>query len=217
MSNPSSGVLPSGIEVLVASAGGVGTTMLLRHIGRFRKTNHPSDHDGLKHIPIPPTDVGATAKYIYVFGDPIDSVISLFRRNYQSQQSRKLQRFQASKSIIGSGTTLHSYAKQRVNRLPIKLHFQNWHSFYIAGPTLFVRYETMHDNVEAIASFVGLPGSFVDDFPVNQPRQSSFNDLPTDVRNGLLAMYGDFRSTLNKLPDCFLRKPSVSAAQVTNQ
>ncbi|MCM2370663.1 sulfotransferase domain-containing protein [Aporhodopirellula aestuarii] len=215
MSNQPSGVLPSGIEVLVASVGGVGTTMLLRHIGKFRKTNHPSDHDGLKHIPIPPTDVGGTAKYVYVFGDPIDSVISLFRRNYQSQQSRKLQRFQASKSIIGSGTTLHSYARHRVDRLPIKRHFQNWHSFYLAVPTLFVRYETMHDNVEAIACFAGLPRSFVDDFPANQPRQSRLNDLPIDVRNGLLAMYGDFRTELDQLPDCFLRQPSVSATQVT--
>ena len=73
--------------VLVASSGGVGTTMLLRRLrDRGITTNHPTDADGLKHAQYPP-DMPSVTHAIYLFGDPVQAHASLQRRNMLENSS----------------------------------------------------------------------------------------------------------------------------------
>ena len=109
-------IIPRNINVLISSMGGVGTTFFIKHIKRHTTTNDILNSDGFKHLPFPPFSSNKNIKYIYIYGNPIDSVISLFRRNHQVAQSRKLLLFNNKLNCIKRDTTLEQYAAEGVDR-----------------------------------------------------------------------------------------------------
>ena len=134
------------INVIVSSFGGVGTTFLMRHLQNYTTTNCPHDYDGYKHSPLPPIGFNKSLRFVYIYGDPVLAVISLFRRGYANQQLKKLRRW----GIGGNGyaTTpvqgLRQYALLHSDELCLEKHFTNWYSDkFCTVPTLFLRYETL--------------------------------------------------------------------------
>ena len=66
---------------------------------------------------------------------------------------------------------------------------------------MFIRYETIFDNVPAILEFIGLPENCIQNFPESKSRSSSTNNIPSETLKQLDAMYGDFEAELSKLND----------------
>ena len=200
-------VLPKPVEVVVTSFGGVGTTFLLEHLAKFRVTNHPYDADGLKHLPVPPISRHENVRFLYVFGDPVSATISLFRRGFQRPQSKKLLRYRISPSPVTAGATLDEYARAGIDRFRFRFHFYNWYGGYLVHPTLFVRYETIFNNLSAIVEFLDLPQEFIDSFPKRRVRTSEGIDIRPETMATLELMYGGFAKELGNLPDTVVRIP----------
>ena len=76
------------IDVVVSSFGGVMSTVLIKWIEKYKNTNGHGNGDNLKHALYPPLSTNPNVRLVYIFDDPILSVLSLFRR--QSSQENKL-------------------------------------------------------------------------------------------------------------------------------
>mmetsp|Transcript_7753 Transcript_7753/g.22016 ORF Transcript_7753/g.22016 Transcript_7753/m.22016 type:complete len:348 (+) Transcript_7753:275-1318(+) len=85
----------AGLDVLVTSPGGTGSTYTLLQMSRNRlKYNSEVDKDGLKHKPkpvLPRSKPGERPlRSMYIFGTPKSSIYSHFRRNWMQLQSFKM-------------------------------------------------------------------------------------------------------------------------------
>lgn len=199
-------LLPKKIEVLIVSAGGVGTTFLMKEIGKYKHINNFSNKDGFKHITIPPISFNKHLKVIYVFGSPTEACMSLFRRNFHHTQSYKMQQYLPEEDKVEMDTTLEEYAARKKDAFFFERHFEHWSDKYMVYPTLFVKYETLFEHLEEIADFLELPQQFAQDFPVKKERQSRLSDLPNATLGNLNKIYGNFQTNLDKLPPIFIKK-----------
>ncbi len=87
-SAPAPAVLP---EVWIVSPGGVGTTALMKHVGRFKRINAPDDSDQLKHLPRPPQlPNDADVRFLFISGNETDICRSLARRGWLEDQAANL-------------------------------------------------------------------------------------------------------------------------------
>jgi hypothetical protein len=81
-------------DVIVVSYGGSGSTMLARFFAEHLRVNHwNSLEDGIQHIDAPNHPVlrsCAVDRAIWVYNDPRDAVVSLFRRGYNQHMAAKL-------------------------------------------------------------------------------------------------------------------------------
>ncbi|MEM6769337.1 MAG: hypothetical protein AAF597_02035 [Bacteroidota bacterium] len=202
--------LSTPLDVLVVSSGGVGTTFLMRAIGKHLRLNDPDNKDGLKHLPIPPLLRIPTPKAIYVFGDPELACLSLFRRQYHHTQSTITQHFYPREYIVPFSDDIEAYLAQPKEGFFFRRHFSNWRNLPTAYPVLFLRYESIHDQLPLIAQYLGLGEAFIADFPPRQARNSTLETLDPLLRTKLSERYGTFRDELKALPDAWV-KPAAKA------
>ncbi len=202
-------IVPGNVEIVVASFGGVGTTFLMDYLSKYKKTNFPCDRDLLKHSPVPPISFNREIRFLYVYGDPITATVSLFRRKYHHWQAEKLTRYSHQRDLnILPQTSLAEYATNKVDSFEFRNHFFNWYDNYLAHPTMFIRYESIFDNVRPLVDFLGLPSSAIDDFPKRKKRQSSLNNIEPKTLANLQKIHGSFAKELDKLNDVELKIPS---------
>lgn len=201
-------ILPRNMEVVIASFGGVGTTFLHSFLAQHKETNHLYDADNLKHSPLPPVSFSDNAKFIYVYGNPQLAAISIFRRNIQHPQSVKLQKWSKETiSPIPEGLTLQEYASQGIDKFYFRNHFLNWYDKYLAShPTMFIRYETIFDNIAPLLNFLDIPKSSVESFPKKKIRTSTIENISVETLRQLDHMYGSFSDELAKLEDVEIRE-----------
>lgn len=185
--------LTEDIEVLVASAGGVSTTFLIKAIEQYKKINCPNNTDGYKYLPFPPLGGRNDLKVLYIYGDPVIATLSLFRRQYHHTQSHCTQKFEKKKDIIPMDLTVEHYAAGGLDRLHLADHFHNWHSRYTQYNTLFIRYEDIHTNIQAIADYLNLPDTFVSTFPPAKQRKSSTGNISDTTLSQLELMYSELK------------------------
>lgn len=198
---------PLNLEVVVSSFGGVGTTFFAEFISQYKKVNSIIDKDSLKHSPYPPVTINSDQKFIYLFGNPVTATISLFRRNFQFQQSKKYySRIGAKKNPVSKEMTLEQYASEGVDRFGLRNQFYNWYDASFSNQILFVRYETLYSNLETIFDFLGLPEQEIEAFPPYRPRKSKESDIEENVLNQLTEMHQRFLSELQQIPDVKLKK-----------
>ncbi len=202
--------LNKNIDVLVVSAGGVGTTFLMNAIAKYKITNCPSNTDGYKHLPIPPIISNRNLKIVYVFGDPILACISLFRRKFHHTQSVWANKFQQLDYTIPKNITLEEYVENRKDGHYFQLHLNNWKKEYLYHQTLFLKYESIYDSLENLRSFLSLPASFVEEFPKKLERQSSITRLSDTTLAGLQEMYETHQKQLGELPSFSIITPVTS-------
>ena len=180
---------------------------MLIFLHEYLKVNNSKDHDWLKHSPRPPVTLNSNLKFIYVFGDPVNSVISLFRRNFQYPHSSKLAKMNPQYSrLMSPDWTLEDYAREGADLFGFQNHFSNWYHSEVQNDILFVRMETMHQHVEAILDFTGLSREKADRFPAKFQRKSNADALPAEIRDGLHAIYRDFKRQLDSVPDISVKK-----------
>ncbi len=206
--------LDAEIEVLVVSAGGVGTTFLLREFAKYKTVNDPDNRDGFKHLPLPPFSRNENLKVIYIFGNPLTATVSLFRRKYQHTQSIKMQQYAAPEFLIPYEMTLSDYTAQGKNGLPFRRHFENWKTHFARHEILFLRYETLFENLEIIREFLNLPTEFLINFPSKKLRKSSLEGLEAETLAGLNKMYGALAEETEKLPDFWTQRGDKTRLEI---
>ncbi|MGC1473627.1 MAG: hypothetical protein WA775_13625 [Psychroserpens sp.] len=192
------------IDVLIASYGGVGTSFLADAVSKFTNVNNFEDEDGHKHLPLPPLSRNTNLKILYVVGDPSVATISLFRRNYASFQSFKLNQFSSS-TLISPHETLDEYACRGEDRFNFEAVFNRWDREFQYYPTLVLKYSAIHDNLKHIQEFLELPKEFIDSFPTKKERNSNVQDLNQETKEGLDKMYKKFGNVLHAFPVFYIR------------
>lgn len=201
-------VLPRQTEVVVVSFGGVGTSFLLEYLGRHMRTNAAHDEDGFKHSPLPPISMNPDLRFVYLHGDPRVAVVSLFNRCFHHDQSIKMQCWRrGALGPIPRDMTLEQYVADGIDRLYLRDHFLNWYERYPAGPTMFLRYETLFDHLDALFDFLGMKPENEADMPRKKERETKLSGLDPEILGRLDAMYAELTSDLSRLADVELRHP----------
>jgi len=206
---------------IVNSYGGAATTIFIDHFSNQGVTIPIKEYSAgyeyvFKHAPRPP-DEGDKA--VYIFSDPVDAVISFFRRRSEGQN----------KTMRGLGTPvkdwvvghckniggdymrmdkdwdLSDYLEQGEDLLKLESHFDNWLSAKCLYPVLLVKYEKMWENLEVIHNFMERPDA-VSDFPKKRTRGSSLGDLSFKDRRSILKMYGPLKEKIFLAPDIIFKK-----------
>ena len=200
--------LPDSMDVIVVSFGGVGTTFLIEFLSKYLKVNDAGDMDKIKHSPLPPISFNKKVKYIYVYGNPQLTVVSLFRRGFHFRQSIKLQKWNGKKaSPIPPEMSLSEYAKTGMDKFYLERHFYNWFTKYLSPhQTLFIRYESLFEHIAELLDFLELPKECINEFPSKIIRNSSVEDIPLEIKRDLDSIYGKFSNELNKLNDVVIRQ-----------
>jgi hypothetical protein len=202
--------LDSLVQVLVASYGGVGTTFLSEEIARYRRVNDPRDMDGYKHSPVPPLRGSKNLKVIYVVGDPILAVASLFRRRFHADQAGKLQYSKLRRRFPDRNLLLEDYARAGLDLFLFDEHFEAWTKDYVFYPTLVLKYEAIHESISQVRDFLNLPPEFVSDFPPQKDRGSSLDKIDPETLENLQKMYGSLVNKINSLPNIFELPDSIN-------
>ena len=198
------------IEILIVSAGGVGTTFLMNFIMEFKSINHRYDYDDLKHNSLPPISKNKNLKIIYVFGNPIDATISLFRRNFQSTQSIKLNKNYIFKNHIKAETKLSDYSKSQIDCFHFENHFNNYYEKFLVYDTLFLKYEKIHENIEEILDFCEIERKSIKKFPKRKKRFSDSTKIDITVLENLKKLYGKIENDFENMPDTRIKKAKFS-------
>lgn len=209
------GSIPSGrsYDVIVVSYGGSGTTFLIDFLKRHTTINSPNSlEDGIKHIISPQhpvLDGKIVNKAIYIYGDPIDATLSLFRRDFVKYMIPKI-----NSRHHCDGASLISYRDSNVrnisyrdyltngeDELSFQEHWTNWNNEHVDFPILFIKFDAIHDHVEDILKFLDLPLHLAKDFPPKKTRSSDLKKLPEDELVALQRIYGALQEDMARQPD----------------
>ncbi len=152
-----------GLETLIISPGGVASTMLIEHVGKFKVANSAGDNDGLKHLPLPP-DQELDIPVLLITGDADSIIDSLEHRGYLEPNAVKL----GSRSFFLVPRSLRRATMRRA----ISGQKKNW--ITSSNSVLVVEYKTLWDRKKDIALHLGIDnGDFVSTFPTRKNRESA--------------------------------------------
>ena len=196
-------IVPKEIEVLICSPGGVGTTFLIKHISQYKVTNNPQGRDQLKHIQFPPISSNRNVKYLFLFGNPIESVMSVFGRKLHYKHSESFLAYNKSVKPVDKNMSLDEYAREGIDRFLFERQFNNWINNSVYYPTLFLKYENIWDNLDLIYDYLDLPKSEIGSFPTKKARTSDFSGLNEETQRNLKKMYGAHQQYIDSLDDFF--------------
>ena len=189
-------------RVQVTSFGGSGTTAIYDHlaaagvdipatIGQFP----------FKHQRIPPArdEVPHGFRVVYIFADPRNAVVSLFRRGFQGGHYRGMRLQKPPPEVEQRFVDLDHFLDAGVDDFGLADHFERWHARALRPyPVLFLRYEQMPETWPTLRDFVGLPAG--QPFLTMRPRASEWQLLPDTARARLDDMYGELARRLAALP-----------------
>ncbi len=150
---------------LVISPGGVASTAVMLHLGRFVRLNDPDDQDGLKHMPWPPSQIHPDTRVLFIYGDVDLSVASLKRRDYLGSQAAKLR---APLGVLAFGKWREFFVARAIRR-----QIQSWQNAAADGKCrlLFVSQDEIWESAARIAKHFGISDPcFCDDFPKKRRR-----------------------------------------------
>lgn len=149
-------------DVVVCSPGGVATTALMLHLGSFMEINHPSDSDGLKHLPNP-RKLRTDQKIVFVHGETHEIIESLRRRKYVQSHVLKL----------GGWRGLFVALRKSHGESFLAMQVEKQKRLFLSMPSdqcFSVSYERLWDRTRELAEFLNLPDKFVADFPERKSR-----------------------------------------------
>jgi hypothetical protein len=149
-------------DVVVCSPGGVATTALMLHLGSFMEINHPSDSDGLKHLPNP-RELRRDQKIVFVHGETQEIIESLRRRKYVLSHVLKLGGWRGMLVALRKSHWESFLAVQVENQKRLFLSMPSDQCFSVS-------YDRLWDSTGELADFLNLPDKFVADFPERRSR-----------------------------------------------
>jgi len=202
-------------KLVIASSGRVGSTMLAEILGRHGiRVEH--SHLSASEIEERERNKSKPTPVLYIFADPIDVILSLRQRDLDTGDSffgkgiswvqRHLENMNIPESKFGAWQR-GEYFEQDV--LDLAGHFEDWHRPH-AFPMMSLRYETERQNMELLATFLGLPVARVSLPPAHAkvkgsrgkvPRTERFKRLHLDQQQQLNATYGALRERTKASPD----------------
>lgn len=192
------------LDVCVVSYGGVGCTALMTVLSKFIRVNNKDDKDGLKHKNSPELNIYKGSKIkrvIYVYNNPMNAVLSLFRRHYQRAQHKKLTGRKAPE-----GLTLKQYVESGIDMFEMEQHFNNWAQGSTKFPILLVNSKHLYKPpvLRRIMRFlkINIPISLFK----QKPRKSNYKTVDPQIREGLEKIYMKFSEELDSLPKVKLVK-----------
>lgn len=196
--------------VLISSFGGCGTTFLINFFEKYFNTNHPGNRDGLKHRPYPPK-LSFIKKAIYVFGDPVNSVIYHFRKRseYGIWAYAHCRNMGGDWADLDRSWDLRDFLYNGEDLFKMSGHLSGWLNSKANYPIMFVRYENIWDHLGEIFDFLRLPLSEIDKFPKKITRACDWEKLPPDLKNRALKIYAGLRHDIENLEDVFIKESSI--------
>ncbi|MGH9024721.1 MAG: hypothetical protein ACRDWD_01175 [Acidimicrobiia bacterium] len=185
----------------VTSYGGSGTTALCRHfVDAGLELPASPDHWPYKHSPVPPSgaEVPEGFRVVYVYTDPRDAVLSLFRRGLQLGAYRIFHLRQPSREIEKRLQTLDEYVRAGVDDFELDQHFEAWLQHPAGYPVLFVDFDSLPGTWPAVRDFVGLSTTY----PCLEirTRRSPLSTIDRATADGLTAMYQGLLERIESLP-----------------
>lgn len=175
----------------MASMGGVGSTSLARHIGSI------SDKTEREHAFSPSVyDTFENLRLGYMVGNPYNSVLSIFRREYQQMHVKAMHANSGTMPAKLRGMSLEEYLERGIDEFFIERQFDNWVCNPAPKhPTIIIRYELLSDNIDQVLQFFGSDKPFI-----VKSRKSSWLEQPAHIRNGLEKIYGHLNEKIEALP-----------------
>lgn len=184
----------------MASMGGVGSTALARHIGSI------ADKTDREHAYSPAVYDGHSALRLgYMFGNPYNAVLSVFRRGYQQMHVVAMHARSGTAPVLLKGVSIEEYLERGVDEFFIERQFDNWTGDADPmHPTILIRYELLGCHIDEILDFFACRKEFV-----VQPRSSSWRDRPEHIRKGLERIYGRLNERIEAMPAVRIMMPGV--------
>jgi hypothetical protein len=205
------------IPVHIVSYGGVGSKMLVKWLYPDREPSY--QERAHHHWRFPPSGVGENQRFIYVFGDPRNTVISFFQRKlsrhgghgfewsekhlqpYRQWTTLAVKNLEAEPVGLTPEWELADMLGREVDAFQFEDHFRRWLSYAGELPVTFLRYESMWDRISLTSAlFNGDPSAF----PERSPRRADWQSESKEIGEGLTNLYGKFAAYLSELPDVFV-------------
>ena len=192
------------LDVCIVSYGGVGCTALMKVLSRYIRVNNLDDKDGLKHKRSPELDIyqkGKIKRVIYVYNNPMNAVLSLYRRHFHHAQYRKLTGQKAPPRF-----ELQDYISSGEDMFQMNAHFHNWAKGSEKFPILLVNGATMYNqvNLRKILRFCQVKIPLI--LFKQKPRKSNYKVINNNIREGLEKIYNDFNKELSIMKNVTLIK-----------
>jgi hypothetical protein len=204
--------------VQITSTFGSGSTSLHEHfsVAGIDVPKTPG-HFPFKHlrVPPPPDDVPPGFRVLYLYGDPRNAVVSIFRRGLQEFAYRWLHfredddivewlREELPVQVSQRLSSLEAFLEAGIDEFQLEDHLERWLERERAGyQVLFVRFESLSDTWPSVRDFVGLGP----DYPCLElkARSSNWTTLPPTLRNEIDALYGGLARRMEALPPIKIR------------
>jgi hypothetical protein len=194
--------------VQITSYGGSGTTAICDYLSDAGvDLPRTPDYFPFKHQRNPPSPekVPEGFRAVYVYGDPRDVVVSLFRRGLQLGQYRWSHGGWRGPSpeVRQRLSSLESFLEAGIDELGLEDHLDRWLTRDPSGyPVLFVKYESLAEAWPTVRDFVGLAPSHPC-LPL-LPRESDWSSLPDDLRERLDRMYEGLVRRISAMPAAYI-------------
>lgn len=187
--------------VQVTSFGGVGTTMLYQFLDKHG-LNTPDGHDWLpyKHMAPPPPDrdVRESFRAIYMFDNPMNAILSVFRRGFQHWHAQNML---GDACTWDDDWTLEDFLERGKDHFRMHEHFRLWATARRNYPIMLLKFDALWRRLPEVFAFLGLPSCLLDEFPVRRKRHSDWTDQPAANRESLLRLYGELHDEITAFPE----------------
>ena len=152
-----------------------------------------------KHQSPPPQDdkVPTGFRALYVYGDPRNAVLSVFRRGYQNWH---IQNMQEDLRGWNDDWTLRDYLAEGKDLFGLAGHFDSWVTADRDYPIMIAEFDALWDEQSAVFSFFGLPTDAMQDFPERKERNSDWRDESSEVQDQITSIYGDLINRMYSFP-----------------
>jgi hypothetical protein len=189
-------------SIQVTSFGGTGTTMLYHFLERCGADVPKDSHDWIpwKHQRVPPSnsEVPRGFRALYLFSNPMNAVLSVFRRDYQHWH---VERIGGNVDAWDESWVLDDYLAQEDDIFRLADHFHNWTSANRDYPIMLLRFGALWDHLPEVFAFLGLPSSHMTEFPEKEKRRSDWTDEPPQTQSHLEQMYGALSEEIERAPN----------------
>ena len=191
------------LETHIVSYGGVGTTLLINFLSNYTKTNHPHNQDGLKHK-IKPSKFNRASKNIFVLGDPVLTIISLFKRGIYYHHAIGIQNQLKIKTKIPQDLDLSQYSNCNKDIFYFERFIDNWILNNYEVELLVVKFDSIWDHLNELQEYLNLPHSIISSFPKKRQRNSTLQDLDKDDIEKLTKTYCGTIRKIEQMQELFI-------------
>lgn len=161
---------------------------------RYKLNSQPHVHHGN------PESLSGNERAIYLYGDPIDAVLSFYRREkeYGTEFARRHYR-----NLDVSGKfpkRLEDYLEWGSDAFGLEAHFDRYLNAQPRAGLLMVRFDDMWPHLEEVFDFLRLTAK-ASDFPEKRPRMSKRNELSENQLRVLHSYFDGLISKQEKMAD----------------